>query len=115
MQMGNKNMVDSGEFDPIFSELYLGSFPTIDQEHMVLDIEYLRSWVGKRSGCCRVASENGKFHKRKIKNGKFKTIHLGLNIQLGGFHNGSQKPYNLHNFIIYFRIDRLIQQIRSKQ
>jgi hypothetical protein len=39
--MGNKDVVDPGEFDPVFSELYLGSLATIDQEHMVLDIQYL--------------------------------------------------------------------------
>lgn len=48
--MRNKNVADAGKFDSVFPKLDLGTFPTVDQKHMVFDFQYLGGWIGQSSG-----------------------------------------------------------------
>jgi len=56
MEMGNKNVVNSGKLDPILSKLHLGPFTAINQKKMVLYFKYLGSGIGKCSWCSGIAT-----------------------------------------------------------
>lgn len=58
MKMRNEDMVDPSHFESEFSQLYLGAFPTIDQEKLFIKPYNLRGGksLGGRKG--RAASED---------------------------------------------------------
>jgi hypothetical protein len=53
VQVRNKDMVDFGKLEFVFTELYLSAFTAIDEKHAVPDFQYLCCGISNGSwrGC----------------------------------------------------------------
>lgn len=58
MEVGNKNMADAREFNPISPKLYLGTLATVDKKKVSPDFQHLGGWIGQRPWSSRIAAEN---------------------------------------------------------
>ena len=56
------NVADPRKFDLVFPQLDLGPLSAIDQEQMVLNFQYLGSWIGQGPWRGGIATEDMKFH-----------------------------------------------------
>ena len=59
MEVGDKNMLDTGEFNPQFSQLNLCSFAAVDQDHLPVDFEQLSGGLCIFSRCGGIAAQDG--------------------------------------------------------